>query len=275
MTDIWARHLGTSAQLGADYWGYFAQRLANLAAIPEGAAVLDVGTSDGNVLFKAMRKAGPRGRGVGMDIWGDGLQDGLREAQKQQVENVAFAQMDAGWLGFPSETFHSVLANFVAWAHCFDFERMEQTAPDPRLPEIWRVLKPGGQVGIGTWLRQHDLDWLVETFLRYLPEHAAAAGESLCAYAKENPEGYRAMLRASGFDDIRVCLETATFVSPDAETWWQQMERAAGRILGRIPDAQRLEWIREQVLADVGQFTSSKGIQFEKTAAFVFARKQR
>jgi len=73
LEDFWARYIEPSGQPGPDYWNYFAQRLADLATIPEGAAVLDIGTYDGNVLFKAMKKAGARGCGVGIDIYGGGL----------------------------------------------------------------------------------------------------------------------------------------------------------------------------------------------------------
>jgi hypothetical protein len=78
--DFWARYIEPSGQLGPVYWHYFAERLADLVTIPEGAAVLEIGTYDGNVLLKAMKKAGVRGRGVGIDVYGGGLKDGIAEA---------------------------------------------------------------------------------------------------------------------------------------------------------------------------------------------------
>ena len=165
MTDIWARHIGPSGQLGLDYWSYFAERLAHQSRIPKDTAILDVGTYDGNVLFKAMKKIGARGYGVGIDIYRDGLPDGVAEAMRRGwEENVAFVQMDANRLGFPSETFDSVLANFVGWGRCFDFERMEFITSDKRTSEIMRVLKPGGQVGIGSWVEQHAISFWNQPF---------------------------------------------------------------------------------------------------------------
>jgi ubiquinone/menaquinone biosynthesis C-methylase UbiE len=115
LEDFWARYIEPSGQPGPNYWSYFAKRLANLATIPEGAAVLDIGTYDGNVLIKAMKKAGAHGCGVGIDIYGGGLKDGMTEAIECGLRNVTFAQMDAACLGFLSETYNSVLANFVGW----------------------------------------------------------------------------------------------------------------------------------------------------------------
>ena len=64
MENHWARCIEPSGQLAPNYWIFFAQRLADLAAIPKDAVVLDIGTYDGNVLFKAMTKAGAGGHGV-------------------------------------------------------------------------------------------------------------------------------------------------------------------------------------------------------------------
>lgn len=273
MTEIWARYIEPSGQPGPDYWNYLAGRLAGLAPIQKGAAVLDVGTYDGNVLFKAMKKSGTHGCGFGIDIYGGGLQDGLAEVVQRGQRNVAFAQMDANYLGFPPEAFHSVLANFVGWDDCFDFERMEFIAPDRMMLEIMRVLKPGGQVGIGSWVEQCDIDWIIEAFRRYLPEYEKVAGNSIITYARENPEGYKMILRNSGFDNIHVHVETMTFVSPDAETWWQQMKQAAREYFEQVSDPIKLERFKEQVFTDLQQFRFPEGIHFSKTVSYAFGAK--
>jgi ubiquinone/menaquinone biosynthesis C-methylase UbiE len=272
MEDHWARCIESSGQLGPNYWVFFAQRLADLAAIPKGAVVLDIGTYDGNVLFKAMSKAGARGYGVGIDIYGGGLPEGVTEATEGGLRNVVFVQMDAAHLGFPSETYDSVLANFVGWDYCFDFDRMEYTASDSRMAEIMRVLKPGGQVGIGTWIEQRDLEWMVKAFQRYLPQCQQATGEQMILYGKENPKGYQAILRSSGFHDIRIHVETTAFVSPNTGMWWRQMKQAAREYFEMMPE---LEQFKEQIFADLRQFQSPKGIHFDKTVAYAFGTKPR
>jgi ubiquinone/menaquinone biosynthesis C-methylase UbiE len=270
LEEFWARYVDPSGQLGPNYWNYFAERVAALATIPEGAAVLDIGTYDGNVLFRAMKQAGARGYGIGIDVYGGGLEDGITEAIECGLGNVAFAQMDAAFLGFPSETYDSVLANFVGWDYCFDFDRMEFTAPDSRMAEIMRVLKPGGQVGIGFWIEQFDLEWIVDAFRRYLPHCEEVVGNQMLSYGKENPQGYEAILRNSGFRRIRIHVETTTFVSPNATTWWRQMQQAANDYFEKMPE---LERFKQQVIAELKEFQSPKGIHFDKTVAYAFGTK--
>jgi ubiquinone/menaquinone biosynthesis C-methylase UbiE len=270
LDNFWARYIEPSGQLGLHYWGYFAERLADLATLPEGAAVLDIGTYDGNVLIKAMKRTGARGRGVGVDVYGGGLKDGITEATECGLGNVAFAQMDAACLGFLSETYDTVLANFVGWDYCFDFNRMEFIAPDSRMAEIKRVLKPGGQVGIGFWIEQCDIEWIAEAFKRYLPKLEEATGKRIISYGKENPKGYEAILRNSGFHNISIHVETMTFVSPNAATWWRQMKQAAREYFEKMPEIERF---KEQVFADLKQFQSPEGIRFDKTVAYAFGTK--
>jgi len=270
LEDFWARYIEPSGQPGPNYWCFFAERTADLATIPESAAVLDIGTYDGNVLIKAMKKAGARGFGVGIDIYGGGLKDGIAETVERGLGNVFFAQMDAASLGFLPETYDSVLANFVGWDYCFDFDRMEFTAPDSRMAEIMRVLKPGGQVGIGFWVEQLDIDWIAEAFKRYLPECEEANANQITSYGKENPKGYEAILRNSGFHSIRIHVETTTFVSPDTATWWRQMKQAASDYFEKMPE---LERFKEQVFADTKQFQLPNGIHFDKTVGYAFGTK--
>jgi ubiquinone/menaquinone biosynthesis C-methylase UbiE len=268
LEDFWARYLEPSGQLGPNYWDYFAERLAHLAAIPTGATILDIGTCDGNVLFKAMRRIEAQGYGIGIDIACDDFYVGVTEAmQRGWKENVAFVQMDANTLGFPPETFHTVLANFVGWDDCFDFDRMESIAADRKLAEILRVLKPGGQVGIGFWIDQIDVNWIVETFKKYLPTRKKVIGDRMIAYGRENPKGYETILRSGGFHNISVQVETSTFVSSNMADWWRQMKITASDYFKKMPELERL---RGQVLADLEQFQSPKGIHFDKTVGYAF-----
>jgi ubiquinone/menaquinone biosynthesis C-methylase UbiE len=270
LEEFWARFVGASGIPGLTYWECFAERLAQLATIPKGTKVLDIGTYDGNVLFKAMKKMKSEGYGVGADIYSGGFHDGVKEVvQRGWEENISFVQVDANELSFLSETFHIVLANFVGWDDCFDFDRMDFISPDNKMSEIIRVLGPGGQVGIGSWVEQRDINWIIEAFRKYLPE----CRETIICYGKENPEGYKVILQNSGFINIRVNVETTNFVSPDAETWWRQMKQAANGYFKQITDPNTMESFKEQVFIDLQEYQNPEGICFSKTVSYAFGTK--
>jgi ubiquinone/menaquinone biosynthesis C-methylase UbiE len=63
----WSRPLGTSSD-GPDYWEYFGLKLVELAAVPPGAKILDVGCGEGSSLFPAAESAASGGYAIGIDI---------------------------------------------------------------------------------------------------------------------------------------------------------------------------------------------------------------
>jgi ubiquinone/menaquinone biosynthesis C-methylase UbiE len=270
LEDFWARYIEPSGQPGLNYWEYFAERLAQLSNIINRSTVLDLGTYDGNVLIKAMKKMKTFGYGIGADIYYGGFKDGVADVIHQELEEyIAFVQTDANALGFLPEIFHTVLANFVGWDDCYDFERMEFISSDNKMSEIMRVLRQGGQVGIGSWVEQRDIDWIIEAFRKYLPEYR----NIFSCYGKENPEGYKTILQKSGFQNIRVNVETTNFVSPDAETWWQQMKQAADEYFRQISDPNTMENFKEQVFIDLQEYQTPEGICFSKTVSYAFGTK--
>jgi ubiquinone/menaquinone biosynthesis C-methylase UbiE len=268
--DFWARVLEPSGQPGPNYWEYFAERLAQLAAIQEGQTILDLGTYDGNVLFKALQRMNGLGYGVGGDIYYGGFQDGVADALKRGWEDrVSFVQTDANALGFGSELFDTVLANFIGWDDVFDFERMVFICPDTMMAEIYRVLKPGGQVGFGGWVEQRDLDWIVHEFETHFPSY----DENFTCYGTENPEGQQIILQSAGFEDVRVHQEKAEFVSTDAEIWWRQMRQAVQAYFKQIPDPDTLKSFKERVFTNLQAFQSPQGVRFSKAVSFAFGTK--
>lgn len=68
MARTWSRPIGVTDLDGPDYWDYFGLRLAEQAAIPPGARVLDVGCGTGSSLFPAAEAAGTSGYATGIDI---------------------------------------------------------------------------------------------------------------------------------------------------------------------------------------------------------------
>lgn len=274
MEPTWAHLIEPSGEPGLDYWRYFADRLVQLVDIPHSATILDLGTCDGNVLFKAMKKSESGGFGLGIDIDGDDFHKGMDKAAGLGLEDpCAFIQMDGARMGFPSGSFHCVLANFVGWDEIFDFERMQFIRSDRMTSEIMRVLRPGGQVGIGSWVSQDDIDWFVKAFNDFFLERKESEERPIHCYAKENSEGYKIILERAGFEYIKEHVEAVDFFVPDADTWWRQMQFAARECFNRIADSVELANFNEYIIAGLQQFRFPEGIRFSKTVSFSFGSK--
>ena len=158
---------------------------------------------------------------------------------------------------------------------------MQFTGPDVRLSEITRVLRDGGLVGISSWERQEDLEWLGEYFQGHFPAYVAdqkkEAENILIVYSKENAKGLERILRDGGYRDVEIVTETAELVSTDEEEWWGQVWGAGWwEHLDRVAriDANKFGKFKEQVFENLQQKRHNDGIHFSKTVLYAFGKKQ-
>lgn len=122
-------------------FGRSADRLMDLLRPARGTSLLDVGCGSGEVTLKAPAIVGSEELVIGSDIAGTMLRLGLATAQEKNFK-IDFCQMDAEWLGLAPDSFDFVTCAFSL----FQFPSMEGA-----LREMWRVLKPGGRLGLSNW----------------------------------------------------------------------------------------------------------------------------
>ena len=111
-----------------------------LVNLRPGDVVLDVGCGDGLDALLAAKRVGPEGRVVGIDLTSEMVRKARDTARQARAKNVTFQDGVAEKLPFPDESFDVVIANSVINHLCFD-----KTAA---LTEIYRVLRPGGALGV-------------------------------------------------------------------------------------------------------------------------------
>jgi demethylmenaquinone methyltransferase/2-methoxy-6-polyprenyl-1,4-benzoquinol methylase len=116
-------------------WWWRAARTFRSALRKPGARVLDLccGTGD---MARALRKQAPGATIIGVDFSRGMLSQGKAKFVQQGIAPV---EGDALRLPFPDQTFHVVVS-------AFGFRNLANY--DAGLREIYRVLRPGGQVGI-------------------------------------------------------------------------------------------------------------------------------
>ena len=124
------------------FWARIGARTVERLALPTGATVLDVGCGTGASAVPAATAVGPTGRVIGVDL-ADRLLTRAREKSRQQgLSNIEFRQGDMEDLGYPDGNFDAVVSVFSIF---FVPDMSKQVA------ELWRMVKPGGQLAITTW----------------------------------------------------------------------------------------------------------------------------
>jgi len=208
----------TYDHVGPQFFSYFGRRLVEIARIPSGSNVLDVGTGRGALLFPSAESVGPHGKVIGIDISERMVQETNKEiALLKKSQNIEVRQMDAEQLQFPDGLFDYVLCGFTI----FFFPQLYKA-----MAEFRRVLKPNGHICVSTFDRLFDDEWLwldeiVQTYLPSDPgmaETTESNSESQPVF--DTPEGLKAIFVAAGFDQIQIFSETAEFVYATEEELW-------------------------------------------------------
>ena len=126
--------------------GQAADRLASLVRITRADRVLDVGTGTGLIPFALAASSEPPISILGIDISAGMIETARRRLRDELGDDprLRFERMDAERLELPAESFDVVLSGF-ALTHV--------PRPELAVQEIFRVLRPGGCVGIAVGSR--------------------------------------------------------------------------------------------------------------------------
>ena len=201
----------------------------NVAPLP---AILDVGCGTGINLLELARVLGPCRELVGVDLSAGMLEMARRKAAAAGVA-ATFQVGDAEALNLPDGTFDLVVCNSAY--HWFPDRTRAMT-------EMARVLRPGGQLLLGTLASPAFEEWLgvVDTVWTRLFGRTCAAFPEM-----PTPDEVTAQLRATGMGienlryhitpapvtDPRVFLSTMAVVAP---VWLARSDGDAKRVLDEV-----------------------------------------
>ena len=117
-------------------------RLLELLQPSPGSTLLDVGTGAGAVALQAPAWVGSEGQVTGSDVAVAMVELAQHSAAERGIAGVTFCRMDGEQLDFPDDSFDTVTCAFSL----FQFPDMNRS-----LAEMWRVLRPGGRLGLSNW----------------------------------------------------------------------------------------------------------------------------
>jgi arsenite methyltransferase len=157
-----------------------------VADLHEGERVLDLGSGGGIDVLLSARRVGPSGFAYGVDMTDDMLRLARQNAAKAGAQNVEFRQGQIEDLPLAAGSVDVVISNCV----------INLSTDKPAvLAEMFRVLVPGGRIGISDVVAEDHLS----------PADRAAAGTYVgCVAGALSRAEYLDGLTAAGFDDASV-----------------------------------------------------------------------
>jgi len=154
-----------------------------VAELREGDVVLDLGSGGGIDVLLSARRVGPTGRAYGLDMTEEMLALARRNAAAAGATNVEFLEGRIEAIPLPAEAVDVVISNCVV-----------NLSPDKAavLRETFRVLKPGGRIGISDVVAE---DRLTES------DRAARGDWAGCIAGALSRGEYLRLLADAGFGD--------------------------------------------------------------------------
>ena len=157
-----------------------------VAAIRPGETVLDLGSGGGLDVLLSARRTGPEGVAYGLDASPDMLALAEANAAQAGVTNARFLHGRIEDIPLPGEHVDVIISNCV----------VNLSADKTRvLTEAFRVLRPGGRIGISDVIADEGAD----KSLRAGDEQQAG-----CVAGTLTPQEYDQLLRAAGFTGISI-----------------------------------------------------------------------
>jgi ubiquinone/menaquinone biosynthesis C-methylase UbiE len=210
---VFSRAASTYNRIGPRVFSHFGQRLVDVAHLAPWAHVLDVGTGRGALLFPATTQVGPHGQVIGIDLSEAMVQEAAAELQRAAWPHAERRQMDAAQLDFPDASFDAVLCGFALWFF---------PQPARALQKWFRVLKPGGRMGLTTWAENCPfVTWQREALRPYIQPPGSQAHADREAPRFDTPATVEAALQQAGFERMQILIESG---------WYQTAQKQLSRV---------------------------------------------
>jgi SAM-dependent methyltransferase len=157
-----------------------------VAELRDGETVLDLGSGGGIDVLLSARRIGPTGIAYGLDMTDEMLELAQKNADQARVTNAHFLKGEIEDIPLRPDSVDVVISNCV----------INLSTDKPRvLQEMFRVLRPGGRIGVSDIVAEDTL----------APEERAERGSWVgCIAGALSKREYEDGLAAAGFAEISV-----------------------------------------------------------------------
>jgi ubiquinone/menaquinone biosynthesis C-methylase UbiE len=221
------------------FWERTGRHTVERLHLAPGATMLDVGCGTGASAIPAAGSVGPTGQVTGVDLAEKLLEQARAKAAQRGLQNVTFRLGDMTALGYPKDAFDAVVSVFSI----FFVPDMERA-----VAELWRLVKPGGQLAITTW--GPDIWEPVYSVWR-----EAVRAERPDLYNAFNPwdrittpEQVHDLLQRSGIAQSKIDPESGEQPLRSPEDWWAIVLGSGLRGTVDAMEAATADRIREQTV---------------------------
>ncbi len=157
-----------------------------VADLSPGEVVLDLGSGGGIDVLLSARRVGPSGRVYGLDMTDEMLELARANAAEVGASNVTFIKGHIEQIPLPGDTVNVVISNCV----------INLSTDKPAvLAEMFRVLTPGGRIGISDVVAENHLD---------ATQRAERGSYVGCIAGALSEQEYRDGLLTVGFTDVSI-----------------------------------------------------------------------
>jgi ubiquinone/menaquinone biosynthesis C-methylase UbiE len=249
-------------QISVDRQFKAGKKLLAALELEAGKSVIDIGTGTGLLAEYAAGLVGPGGSVIGIDP----LPLRIQLAKRKSRKNLSFEVGDATDLSrFPAARFDFVYLNAV----------FHWIADKPKsLAEIFRVLKPGGRLGISTGSKDHPnlLQSIKANVLSREPyaRHPEARNGGA---GRVSASELAALFSAAGFDTVQIDVQPNVHFQPSGAAAIEFSQASSfGNLLGHLPAALQ-DSGRAEIERELEALRTPEGIRFENARIIAIAVK--